>query len=108
MAASLQVESTLTDKYQATVPDAIRKALKLNKRDKIRFVLQADGSVLLSRADPPESDNPSIKQFLELLAREMESHPERFRALSPALLKRARALTKEMRVRGDVFKEGQD
>ncbi|MFM7907200.1 MAG: type II toxin-antitoxin system PrlF family antitoxin, partial [Microcystis sp.] len=28
-------ESTLTDRYQTTIPDSVRKALGLNKRDKI-------------------------------------------------------------------------
>ena len=28
-------ESTLTDRYQTTVPEPVRKALGLNKRDKI-------------------------------------------------------------------------
>ena len=36
MSLNLEVESTLTDKYQTTIPDPIRKALNLKKRDKIR------------------------------------------------------------------------
>ena len=32
--ALLVSESTLTDRYQTTVPDAVRKALHLNKREK--------------------------------------------------------------------------
>ncbi len=35
-------ESTLTDHYQTTVPDAVRKALGLNKRDKISHAIQPD------------------------------------------------------------------
>lgn len=33
-------ESTLTDRYQTTIPEPIRKALGLNKRDKIRYTIQ--------------------------------------------------------------------
>ena len=34
MAATLEVESTLTDRYQTTVPETVRRALQLGKRDK--------------------------------------------------------------------------
>jgi antitoxin PrlF len=107
MSSNLEVESTLTDKYQTTIPDPIRKALKLKKRDKIRFALESDGTVTLSRAAPAENDDPLIAQFLQLLAEEMAAHPERIRALSPALVKRARALTKGIKVRlGAPLAEG--
>jgi antitoxin PrlF len=105
MAAQLQVESTLTEKYQATVPDAIRKALRLNKRDRIRFTLQPDGSVVLSRAEPNQTTDADLKPFLRLLARELEVHPEAFRTLAPALVKQARALTKALRDQGALKDE---
>ncbi len=31
MAATLEVESTLTDRYQTTVPETVRRALKLRQ-----------------------------------------------------------------------------
>jgi antitoxin PrlF len=102
MPAQLQVESTLTEKYQATVPDAIRKALRLNKGDRIRFTLQPDGSVVLSRAEFEQTTDADLKPFLRLLARELEAHPEAFRTLAPALVKQARALTKALRVKGTL------
>jgi len=107
MSSNLEVESTLTDKYQTTIPDAIRQALKLKKRDKIRFALKSDGTVTLNRASPAEEDDPLITEFLQFLAEEMASHPERIRALSPALVKRARALTKGIKVKlGSPLEEG--
>jgi len=51
---SLEIESTLTDRYQTTVPDAVRRTLKLRKRDKIRYVVRPDGAVLLTRAEATE------------------------------------------------------
>ncbi|MEY2976080.1 MAG: HtaR suppressor protein, partial [Cyanobacteriota bacterium] len=42
-------ESTLTDRYQTTIPDPVRKALGLNKRDKICYTIQPDGKVWISR-----------------------------------------------------------
>ena len=58
----LSSESTLTDRYQTTVPEPIRKALGLNKRDKIRYTIEPDGRVIISRAD--ESD-PILEKFLD-------------------------------------------
>jgi antitoxin PrlF len=102
MSSNLEVESTLTHKYQTTIPESIRTALKLKKRDKIRFALESDGKVTLKRASPAEKDDPLITEFLQLLAEEMVTHPERIRALSPALVKRARTLTKGIKVRLDA------
>ncbi|MBS0422622.1 MAG: type II toxin-antitoxin system PrlF family antitoxin [Proteobacteria bacterium] len=105
MPAQLQVESTLTEKYQATVPDAIRKALRLNKGDRIRFTLQPDGSVVLSRAEVEQTTDAELKPFLRLLARELDVHPEAFRALPPSLVKQARAVTKALRDKGALRDE---
>jgi antitoxin PrlF len=38
MPATLEAESTLTDRYQTTVPQTVRRALRLRKRDKIQYV----------------------------------------------------------------------
>ncbi len=35
MASTLELESTLTDRYQTTVPETVRRALKLGKRFKV-------------------------------------------------------------------------
>ena len=37
MAVTLEVQSTLTDRYQTTVPETVRRALQLGKRDKIHY-----------------------------------------------------------------------
>lgn len=87
----LITESTLTDRYQTTVPDAVRKALHLNKREKIRYTVQADGSVLLSRADQVESD-PALDSYLRFLANDIRQNPQRVEALTPDLASRIRSL----------------
>src|SRR5438270_11845839 len=69
---SLDIESTLTDRYQTTVPDAVRRTLKLRKRDKIRYVVRPDGAVLLTRAEAGEESDPVVGKFLAFLARDME------------------------------------
>jgi antitoxin PrlF len=89
----LDAESTLTDKYQTTIPDPIRRALKLKKRDKICFSLQADGTVMLTRVAIAERTDPVTVSFLQALAADMTAHPERLRGVSSVLVKRARAVS---------------
>ena len=73
--AIFKEESKLTDRYQTTVPESVRKVLRLNKRDKIQYIIQEDGQVIISRAQPEEED-PVIGQFLDFLARDMDNNPE--------------------------------
>jgi antitoxin PrlF len=84
-------ESTLTDRYQTTVPDPVRKALGLNKRDKICYTIQPDGKVWISRVDQAESD-PVIGKFLNFLARDMEKNPQHLQAISSNLVSRVQSL----------------
>ena len=84
MPALIAAESTLTDRYQTTVPDAVRRALNLGKRDKLRYTLQPDGNVLLTRAADTDTD-PALDAFLGFLAKDMTQHPERLQALDKAL-----------------------
>jgi antitoxin PrlF len=96
--ATLEIESTLTDRYQTTVPDAIRRTLKLRKRDKIRYVVGPDGAVLLTRVEAREETDPVVGKFLAFLARDMEVHPVQIRGIDPTLVRRARSLVKGVKV----------
>ena len=93
MSATLEVESTLTDRYQTTVPETVRRALRLGKRDKIHYTIRPGGEVVLTRVDPAQSADPVLGQFLDFLARDMAKHPERLKTISPSLLQRIQALT---------------
>jgi antitoxin PrlF len=46
---TLEAESTLTDRYQTTVLEIVRRALKLGKRDKIQYTMRPSGEVVLTR-----------------------------------------------------------
>ena len=98
MAATLELESTLTDRYQTTVPDAVRRALKLGKRDKIRYLVRPDGRVVLTRAAATPGDDPVLDKFLTFLARDIETNPGRVRNLDARLAKRIRSLVKGVKV----------
>ena len=97
MPALIAAESTLTDRYQTTVPDAVRRALNLGKRDKLRYTVQPNGNVLLTRADDAETD-PALDAFLGFLAKDMTQHPERLQVLDKALIQRVQALTADVAV----------
>lgn len=92
MAAILEVESTLTDRYQTTVPETVRRALKLRKRDKIHYTIRPGGEVVLSRVEAIEDDDPVLNSFLSFLARDIASHPERLQAVDASLVRRIRSL----------------
>ena len=92
MRATLELESTLTDRYQTTVPGSVRRALRLGKRDKIRYVVQDDGTVVLTRGDSAGEDDPVLAGFLQFLANDLAARPGRVRALDRKLATRVRSL----------------
>ncbi len=92
MAIPLQLESTLTDRYQTTVPGAVRRVLKLGKRDRISYFLQPDGSVLIARADSADADDPALALFLGFLANDLAAHPQRVTGLNAQWLNRIQSL----------------
>lgn len=98
MAAILKAESTLTDRFQTTVPEPVRRALGLEKRDKIKYTIGSNGEVVLSRAENAEGDDPVLSEFLRFLASDMENSPERLRAVDAQLVRHLRKLTKNVDV----------
>jgi hypothetical protein len=54
--STLEAESTLTDRYQTTVPEPIRQVLRLAKRDKLHYALE-DGKVVLPRVEARLEDD---------------------------------------------------
>ena len=92
MVATLELESTLTDRYQTTVPETVRRALKLGKRDKILYTIRPDGEVVLKRAAPAQGEDPVLGQFLGFLARDVANHPERLQTLDAGLVHRIQSL----------------
>ncbi|WP_103035892.1 type II toxin-antitoxin system PrlF family antitoxin [Castellaniella caeni] len=102
MSAIFEVESTLTDRYQTTVPETVRRALRLGKRDKIRYIIRSSGEVVLTRADAAEVNDPVLGQFLGFLARDIASHPERLQAIDATFVRRLQSLTGDIEVDLDV------
>jgi antitoxin PrlF len=65
--------------------------LHLNKREKIRYTIQADGNVLLSRADQGEAD-PVLASFLVFLANDFQKNPQQLKEITPDLVSRIQSL----------------
>lgn len=108
MPAIVEVESTLTDRYQTTVPETVRRALRLGKRDKIRYAIRPSGEVVLTRADAVEGDDPVLGQFLGFLARDIASHPERLQAVDAGLVQRLHSLIGDVEVDLDAALSADD
>ncbi len=98
---SARIESTLTDRYQTTIPDTVRTVLHLRKRDKIRFTIQSNGQVILSRATPPK-DDPALGQFLQFLARDIQANPQHIQIVSRKLVDRVNSLVSNVEVDFDA------
>lgn len=92
MPATLEVESTLTNRYQTTVPETVRRAIKLGKRDKIHYTIRPGGEFVMTCVAVAEDDDPVLAQFLGFLARDIASHPERLQIVDAGLVQRLNAL----------------
>ena len=94
---TLNSESKLTDRYQTTIPETVRKALQLNKRDKLRYTIQANGNVLISRVENSEND-PVLGDFLNFLANDISNNPNHLTALSRDLTKHIQELVSDVEI----------
>jgi antitoxin PrlF len=92
MATHFDAESTLTDRYQTTVPETVRRALKLGKRDKIHYSVRPSGEVVITRASQDDEEDPLLGQFLGFLARDIGRHPERLQPLDERFVQRIQSL----------------
>ncbi|TYK72040.1 regulator [Comamonas sp. Z1] len=94
-----RVESTLTERYQTTIPASVRRVLRLNKRDKVSYEIRSNGEVILTRA--VASVEPSLnleQQLLEVLAQDICSHPEHLQSFEAEVMKRSKMLVQDVKV----------
>lgn len=98
MPATLEVESTLTDRYQTTVPETVRRVLQLGKRDKIHYSIRPGGEVVLTRAQISEGDDPVLGQFLTFLASDIANYPAHLQAIDAELVQHIQSLVGHIEV----------
>ena len=87
----LCAESTLTSRYQTTIPEPVRKVLGLKKHDKISYTIQSDGQVVISSIDKVEND-PILGQFLNFLAQDIKKNPQHLQIINPDLVNHLKSL----------------
>jgi antitoxin PrlF len=98
MLATLKTESTLTDRYQTTVPETVRRALHLGKRDKILYTIRPNGEVVLTHAGSMENEDPLLGQFLAFLASDIANHPDSLYSVNTKLVQHIQSLTSGVKV----------
>ncbi|MDO8732960.1 MAG: type II toxin-antitoxin system PrlF family antitoxin [Actinomycetota bacterium] len=103
----LETESGLTDRYQTTVPEPVRRALGLAKRDRLRYEIQADGVVILTKADSVVEDTV-MNAFLTFLAHDIESRPDAVTGLDPLLVDRIVSLVAGIEIDLDASLSDED
>ena len=108
MLATLEVESTLTDRYQTTVPESVRRVLRLGKRDKIHYSVRPGGEVVLTRVQASEVDDPVLGQFLGFLTRDIANHPERLQSVDAGFVQRLQSLVGDVEIDLDAALSAQD
>lgn len=96
----MNITSTLTSRYQTTIPEAVRKQLGLQKQDQLVYELQPDGQVYIRKAEAEHSD-PALRPFLQLLERDIATRPEELRELTDVELSELSNLTEGVDI--DLF-----
>ncbi|MHD0644316.1 type II toxin-antitoxin system PrlF family antitoxin [Pseudomonas aeruginosa] len=100
MLKKLSATSTLTDRYQTTIPEMVRKALGLMKGDRLNYSILPDGRVQLSR-DMPDQCSEKLKSFLRYLQTGVAFNDVHIKPLDSKLVDRIHALIDGAEV--DVF-----
>lgn len=97
--ASFNVQSSLTDRYQTTVPESVRRVLHLEKRDRIEYAVKPDGEVVLRRAKAGDDESDQVMgAFLSFLANDIKNNPSRVQPIDSGLVARMRDLVGDMDV----------
>lgn len=102
------VQSTLTDRYQPTVPETVRRAFGLGKRDKMHYSICPSGEVVLTRAASAEGEGSVLGQFLDFLARDTDIHPQRLKAVDTELVHRLKSLVDGVEIDRDAALSADD
>jgi len=82
---TLEIEATITERGQTTVPAAIRKMLGIHK-GAIVFKGMPDGTVIIEPKPAEDEEDPVIAKFLAFLARDIEQNPQNLVPLTQEML----------------------
>ena len=98
---TLEIEATITERGQTTIPAAIRKMLGVSK-GAIVFKGMPDGTVVIEpKVEEPEED-PVIAKFLEFLERDIANNPQNLVPFDQALMDEVKELVAGVEVDMDA------
>jgi antitoxin PrlF len=94
-----KLTSTLTDRYQTTIPREIRSFLNLDKGAQIQYVIDPSGKVYLQSESTNElNEDPVLYSFLEFIEMDMKKSPKRIQPLTEELMYKVKHLVKDVDV----------
>ncbi|MEJ6656535.1 MAG: type II toxin-antitoxin system PrlF family antitoxin [Pseudomonas sp.] len=97
MADTVIIVSTLTDRDQTTVPEAVRRALQLSRGDKINYKFRASGEVVLSRAEAND-DDPIIDHFIKFLGSDISKRRHHLQTLDAGFVRDIQSLVEGVEI----------
>jgi antitoxin PrlF len=99
--------SKVTSRSQTTLPNGVRKALRLRPgEDALEWEIRGEEAVARRATVREEDEDPALEPFLQLLERDIAAHPERLRGMPDDLYQRLLAVTEGMDVGPDEPIEG--
>ncbi len=85
------IQSSVTERFQTTIPKGVREALGLRRGDTLAYEVRGE-EVVVRRRPEKEGEDPVLVAFLDLLERDIAAHPERLQRVADALVQRGREL----------------
>jgi antitoxin PrlF len=99
--------SRVTSRSQTTLPNGVRKALRLRPGvDALEWEIRGEEAVARRATVREEDEDPALEPFLQLLERDIAAHPERLQGMPDSLYRRLLAVTEGMDVGPDEPIEG--
>ncbi len=98
---TLEIEATITERGQTTIPAAIRKMLGIHK-GAIVFKAMPDGTVLIEPKQEDDEEDPAIAAFLRFLEKDIENNPQNLIPLTRELLEESYDLVRGVEVDMDA------
>lgn len=98
---TLEIEATITERGQTTVPAAIRRMLGVQK-GAIVFKGMPDGTVIIEPKQAEDEEDPVIAKFLNFLARDIEQNPQNLVPLTQEMLDESYSLVGDIDIDMDA------
>lgn len=91
------IQSSLTERFQTTIPKGVREALGLRRGDTLAYEVRGD-EVVVRRRPEQEAVDPALSGLLDLLERDIAARPDRLRRVPDTLVRRGRELVEGVEI----------